>query len=39
MAILIVIANSLTSWEDLTRKAVREVLKIVKNISSDYTQE
>lgn len=42
MAILKVIeilANSATSWEDATRKAVREASKTVKNVSSVYVQE
>ena len=42
MAILKVIeilANSTTSWEDATKKAVREASKTVKNISSVYVNE
>lgn len=42
MAILKVIeimANSPDSWEDATRKAVREAGKTVKNIKSAYVRE
>jgi hypothetical protein len=42
MAILKVIeilANSTTSWEDATRKAVKEASKTVKDIRSVYVQE
>lgn len=42
MAILKVIeilANSTTSWEDATKKAVSEASNTVKNISSVYVQD
>lgn len=42
MAILKVIeilANSSTSWEDATRKAVAEASKTVKHIASVYVQD
>lgn len=42
MAILKVVeilANSEKSWEDATKKAVKEASKTVKNISSVYVQE
>jgi len=42
MAILKVIeilANSNKSWEDATKKAVKEASKTVKDISSVYVQE
>ncbi len=42
MAILKVVeilANSDKSWEDATKKAVKEASKTVKNISSVYVQE
>lgn len=42
MAILKVIelmANSTESWEDATRKAVKEASKTIKNIRSAYVRE
>ncbi|RMA65663.1 dodecin family protein [Ulvibacter antarcticus] len=34
-----VMANSNTSWEDATRKAVKHAAKSVKNIKSVYVNE
>ncbi|MDN3494179.1 dodecin family protein [Winogradskyella bathintestinalis] len=34
-----ILANSEKSWEDATRKAVKEASKTVKNIKSVYVKE
>ena len=34
-----VLANSETSWEDATKKAVKHASKTVKNIKSVYVQD
>ncbi len=39
LKVIEVLANSEKSWEDATRKAVKEASKTVKNISSVYVQE
>jgi len=39
LKVIEVLANSETSWEDATRKAVREAGKSLKNIRSVYVQE
>lgn len=39
LKVIEVLANSKTSWEDATRKAVADASKTVKNIASVYVQE
>ncbi|MEA1784608.1 dodecin family protein [Arenibacter sp. GZD96] len=39
LKVIEVLANSKTSWEDATRKAVSQASKTVKNIRSVYVQE
>lgn len=39
LKVIEVLANSDNSWEDATRKAVRQASKSVKNIRSVYVQE
>ena len=39
LKVIEVLANSTTSWEDATRKAVADASKTVKNIASVYVQE
>lgn len=39
LKVIEVLANSETSWEDATKKAVKEASKTVKNIRSVYVQE
>ncbi len=39
LKVIEVLANSPTSWEDATRKAVKEAAKTVKDIKSVYVQE
>ena len=39
LKVIEVLANSSTSWEDATNKAVVEASKTVKNISSVYVQD
>ena len=39
LKVIEVLANSEKSWEDATKKAVKEASKTVKNISSVYVQE
>lgn len=34
-----VMANSTSSWEDATKKAIKEASKTVKNIKSAYVNE
>jgi len=38
MKVIEVLANSETSWEDATRKAVKQASKSVKNIKSVFVQ-
>jgi flavin-binding protein dodecin len=38
MKVIEVLANSEKSWEDATRKAVKEAAKSVKNIKSVFVQ-
>ncbi|MCC1484460.1 dodecin family protein [Winogradskyella immobilis] len=38
MKVIEVLANSEKSWEDATRKAVKQASKSVKNIKSVYVQ-
>ncbi|TYB78381.1 dodecin family protein [Bizionia myxarmorum] len=39
LKVIEVLSNSETSWEDATRKAVKEASKTVKNIRSVYVKE
>lgn len=39
LKVIEVLANSEKSWEDATRKAVKEASKTVKNIRSVYIKE
>ena len=39
LKVIEVLSNSNTSWEDATKKAVKEASKTVKNIRSVYVQE
>ncbi|OBX23833.1 MULTISPECIES: dodecin family protein [Bizionia] len=39
LKVIEVLSNSDTSWEDATRKAVKEASKTVKNIRSVYVKE
>lgn len=39
LKVIEVLANSDTSWEDATKKAVSQAAKTVKNIRSVYVQE
>lgn len=39
LKVIEVLANSEKSWEDATKKAVKEASKTVKNIRSVYIQE
>lgn len=39
LKVIEVLANSETSWEDATKKAVREASQTVKNIRSAYVNE
>lgn len=39
LKVIEVLANSETSWEDATRKAVKQASKSLKNIRSVYVQE
>jgi flavin-binding protein dodecin len=39
MKVLEILSNSNTSWEDATKKAVKEASKSVKNIRSVYVAE
>lgn len=39
MKVIEVLSNSEKSWEDATKKAVREASKTVKNIKSVYIQD
>lgn len=39
LKVIEVLANSKDSWEDATRKAVKQASKTVKNIRSVYVQE
>lgn len=39
LKVLEILANSEKSWEDATRKAVKEASKTVKNIKSVYINE
>jgi flavin-binding protein dodecin len=39
LKVIEVLANSNTSWEDATRKAVAQAAKSLKNIRSVYVQE
>jgi len=39
LKVIEVLANSDNSWEDATRKAVKEASKTVKNIKSVYIKE
>ncbi len=39
LKVIEVLANSDKSWEDATRKAVKQASKSVKNIRSVYVQE
>lgn len=39
LKVIEVLANSSTSWEDATKKAVAQASKTVKNIKSVYVQE
>ena len=39
LKVIEVLANSDKSWEDATRKAVKEASKTVKNIRSVYVQD
>lgn len=39
LKVIEVLANSDTSWEDATRKAIKEASKTVKNIKSVYVKE
>lgn len=39
LKVIEVLSNSNSSWEDATRKAVKEASKTVKNIRSVYVKE
>ncbi|GGG33832.1 dodecin family protein [Bizionia arctica] len=39
LKVIEVLSNSNESWEDATKKAVKEASKTVKNIKSVYVQE
>lgn len=39
LKVIEILANSDTSWEDATRKAVKHAAKSVKNIKSVYVRE
>lgn len=39
LKVIEVLSNSNTSWEDATKKAVREASKTVKNIRSVYVKD
>lgn len=39
LKVIEVLSNSDTSWEDATRKAVKEASKTIKNIRSVYVNE
>lgn len=39
LKVIEVLANSNKSWEDATRKAVKEASKTIKNIRSVYVKE
>ena len=39
LKVIEILANSTTSWEDATKKAVSEASNTVKNISSVYVQD
>ncbi len=39
LKVIEVLSNSNESWEDATRKAVKQASKTVKNIRSAYVQE
>ena len=39
LKVIEVLSNSTESWEDATRKAVKEASKTVKNIKSVYIKE
>ena len=39
LKVIEILANSDTSWEDATRKAVKHARKSVKNIKSVYVRE
>lgn len=39
LKVIEILANSEKSWEDATRKAVKEASKSVKNIRSVYVQD
>ena len=39
LKVIEILANSNDSWEDATKKAVREASKTVKNIKSAYVNE
>ena len=39
LKVIEILSNSDKSWEDATKKAVREASKTVKNIKSVYVQE
>ncbi len=39
LKVIEVLANSETSWEDATKKAVKHASKTVKNIKSVYVQD
>ncbi|WP_299222743.1 dodecin family protein [uncultured Psychroserpens sp.] len=39
LKVIEVLSNSSESWEDATRKAVKEASKTVKNIRSVYVQD
>nr|WP_321246348.1 dodecin family protein [uncultured Psychroserpens sp.] len=39
LKVIEVLSNSDTSWEDATRKAVKQASKSVKNIKSVYVQD
>lgn len=39
LKVIEVLSNSETSWEDATRKAVKQASKSVKNIKSVYVKE
>jgi flavin-binding protein dodecin len=39
LKVIEVLSNSDTSWEDATRKAVKQASKSVKNIRSVYVQD
>ncbi|HLV71013.1 dodecin family protein [Xanthomarina gelatinilytica] len=39
LKVIEVLSNSKESWEDATRKAVKEASKTVKNIKSVYVQD